>query len=225
MEAIGEITDTAFVIQKSAYNQSYFSIEPILQDGSRGLRTTAIDYNILGGCFIRTFTERVGEEGVFLQLQLGTSYGVGRILFEREDAAENYHTIMTVTIQDSQTSFEVLDDDPIQGLNRYRATIFGNDGRILTTTFLEVYFITKYPYTVFPNPVAIGQELKIFSDKPENQAAVFELLGTSGAVLFSHDLTSDREILTPEGLDVGLYFYRIRSMRGVFIGKLLIRNH
>lgn len=220
MTEVQTITDTVFFINKSDFTSPFFAIEPMMADGKPGLRTSAVNYNALGGCYIRSFIESVNpDEGVLLSLDVGTTIGIERILIEKE-GTNGFASLQQ--FQDvSTTSFEVLDQDPFQGLNRYRARLLLSSGAEVLSDTLEIFFITESPYVLFPNPLKRADELRVFSNLIEIQPAVFELYEASGAPAFITSLSSDREYLQLD-LPPGSYYYVIRSVRGKFRGKIFI---
>jgi hypothetical protein len=221
MEPVISSPDTFFLLHKSNFDSEYFSVEPVLTSGKTGLRSPAVSYEAIGECYIRMFTERIQQNGVFLNLQLGTTYGVSSIDFERE-GINNFHLIGSVSSLNG-TSFEIRDPAPFQGLNRYRAKLKMTNGVELVSSLLDVFFITEHPFVVFPNPVTSGHELNIFSNAALPEPAIFNLFTNEGRLALNTTLFSDREFISLASLNKGMYYYQITSSKGIFRGKIFIR--
>jgi hypothetical protein len=222
MTPITQTPDSFLIIQKNDFPSEYFSIQPILTSGKKGLRSPAVNYSLIGDCYIKMFTETmVPEEGVYLNLRIGTTMGILAIVFERQDPS-GFFTMIDVADPPMDVHIQTLDNEPYQGLNRYRARFLMVNGSEIISPVLDVFFITESPYIVFPNPVISGGELKVFSGETENLMAKFELFQSDGAIALSLDMSSDREFISLINIHPGMYYYRISSPRGVFRGKIFI---
>jgi hypothetical protein len=169
------------------------------------------------------FTERVvPAEGVYLNLRVGTTYGILAVVFERQDQS-GFFVSFDVADPPDDVNIEAVDPQPFQGRNRYRARFLMVNGSEIISPVLEVFFITKSPYIVFPNPVVSGGELSVFSGETDDLAATFELFQSDGAVALSLDMSSDREFISLSNIQPGMYYYCITSVKGVFRGKIFIR--
>lgn len=222
MTPVRETEDTFLILRKSDFTSPYFSIQPILTDNKKALRTSAVNYELLGSCYVTAFTEEVvPDEGVYLDLTIGSTYAIARIVFEREDQFGNFSFVAEAENVTGR-NIRVLDAQPIQGLNRYRARLLTVNGSQILSPILDVFFITPSTYIVFPNPVRTGSELNVFSGDAESFHATFELFKSDGSLSRAIALSSDREFVSLANLHPGIYIYRIVSERGVFRGKIFI---
>jgi hypothetical protein len=223
MEEIATVSDTAFIFRKNEFITSLFAVAPVLNTGS-GLRSPAFDYNALGtACFIFSFRDEVlPEEGIYLNLELGTTYGVDQLVFEHQTTG-TFSPIGIVDVNKSNL-IRFLHETPGQGYNRYRVRLKLRNGEEVLSDTLENFFLTEKPFFVFPNPVASVQPLRIFSKVFEDPLVTFQLYRTDGTLVLDTDLLSDREFISLEQFPPGLYVYSIRSEEGYYKGKLVIKD-
>jgi hypothetical protein len=212
--------DTALVVKIDEGTK--YLVVPILANGKKLLRSPMINIETFGtGCFVSTFVdESIGEEGIVLRLELGTTYGVSDIIFEHAQA--DLFSPFSSVERPGEKVIRVLHENPAQGINRYRARVRLTNGQELVTDTIQNFFLTKIPFIVFPNPVKAAEEINIFSGKYENVQFNFHLFKSDGALVRSFKLASDREFVSTEGLLPGLYLYRIEGMQGRFSGKIVI---
>jgi hypothetical protein len=223
MEEIATVSDTAFIFRKNEFNAALFAVAPVLNAGP-GIRSPAFDYNAIGSaCFIFSFRDEViPEEGVYLNLELGTTYGVDQLVFEHQTTG-TFNPIGMVDVNKSNV-IRFLHETPAQGYNRYRVRLKFQNGEEVLSDTLENFFLTERPFFVFPNPVTSAQPLRIFSRVFENLQVTFQLYRTDGTLVMNADLLSDREFISLEQFPPGLYVYRIRSEEGYYKGKLVIKD-
>lgn len=225
MEPLLETTDTAVVLDKSEYPYTLYSVAPKIEDNKTGLRNLTFDYSFQGvDCYLSSFfaleDQLLGH--VALNLSLGTNYQIARIIFEREQN-ENFITITTIDNPPSNI-IEALDETPLQGLNNYRARIVFNSGAEIVTEIASVYFLTKLPILVFPNPLERSvDELNIFTRDFSGEKAYFKLINTNGQVVLEYELQSERESLPIAHLKPGLYLYSLMSTGIDHSGKIVIK--
>jgi hypothetical protein len=221
MNEITSMPDTAYIFHENELNTQLFAVQPLFDNGS-GIRSPTYDYTTLGTeCFIFSFQDEVvPEEGVYLNLTLGTTYGVDRLIFERQTTAL-FQSVGSIGVG-TYNVIQFLDDQPAQGFNRYRVRLQLQNGEEIISDTLENFFITEKAFSVFPNPVPVGQALRIFSKAFENPVITFRLYRTDGTLLSDTQLFSDREFISLDAWPPGLYVYSIQSEEGYYKGKLII---
>jgi hypothetical protein len=222
MEPLVATSDTFLVLKKDASLKTHYSVEPVLPDGSRGLRSPAVTYSSFGvGCYLISFyAELVAGEGLYLNTILGTTYGVSTVSFEREED-KVFHVIGQH--EAGQEHLRFLDDEPHQGLNRYRARIEFENGQEIISEVIEEFYLSTIPFAVFPNPVSSGQELRIFSKIFTDQRYTFRLFRPDGTLVALTEISSDREFIPLDATPPGIYVFHLTSEEGKFIGKLIVR--
>jgi len=213
-------TDTFFIFQKNDFQGSRFAIQPELTNGLV-LRSPMTDYSALGTeCFILSFNDVLTPEGILLNLQLGTVYGVERVFLERE-ITTGFQVIDEYGAPDTEF-LSFLDASPAQGYNRYRIRLALVNGEETSSEILENFFVSAVPFFVFPNPVRQLDEVRIFSRYEDSFEMVFNLFKSDGTHVLMQELFSDREFIMLEGLTPGLYLYTLTSTSNRYSGKLVI---
>lgn len=202
------LSDTFAVLNKADFPQPRFSVTPAGESGKLGLRSAAPDIGEQGvGCWFENFLAELNDDfQVDLKLSVGTVYGIRALNFEKMEAGQ------FVSLKNWQplTSeyFEFTDEFPQQGVNRYRAHIELENGGVLFSDTVEVYFLNDKKLLVFPNPVAPRGRLKVLSDSPEEVA--FVLFDVLGKLILEKKLEEPREEIRLPGLPRGVYFWGTR---------------
>jgi hypothetical protein len=223
MQEVATTSDTAFIFKKYDFSTTYFAVVPMLEVG-RGIRSQAFDYNALGStCFIFSFQDEVvPNEGIYLDLELGTTYGVDQLIFEHQ-TTNRFDPVGVVEVNKNNV-IRFLHANPAQGYNRYRVRLKLQNGEEVISDTVENFFITETPFFGFPNPVTSAQQLRIFSRAFENVQIAFELYRGDGTLMLETEILSDREFISLAQFPPGLYIYRIRSEEGYYKGKLVISD-
>lgn len=225
LEPIANVNDTSFTFSKSAFDTRLFAVRPVLADGANHVRAATFDYDFQGvGCYLVSFfTQLEGEEGVRVNVDLGTIAGISELLIERQVRNEGFEVITSISGDGLASGTTFLDRNPNQGLNEYQATIRFQNGEELITEISSAYFLTGEPFLVFPNPVPQGDLLnvfsKVFSDDTE---VVFTLYDYAGLPLFDLNLNSERVSFGLERLQAGIYFYRITANGYIQKGRVIL---
>ncbi|MBL6445189.1 S8 family peptidase [Fulvivirga sp. 29W222] len=225
LEPLQEISDTAVVLNKNEYPYILYSLAPKLGQSKLGLRNLTFNYSFQGvDCYLSSFyaleNQPLGQ--VEIKLTLGTSYQVAKVVFEREQNG----VFAQVDIVNSPKSniIEAIDKEPFQGLNNYRARIIFNGGVEIVTDISTVYFLSKLPIMVFPNPIERSQgELAIFTRDFAGEKAYLKLINSNGQVVLKYELQSEREALPIAHLKPGLYLYTLISSGIEHSGKVVIK--
>ena len=222
-----ELTNTVdtflIVSQASSIGDTRISIQPVLNGSKKLLQTPTFDYTQQGvECYVSTFFQTVAlDTGIYLNLTLGTFYGVESILFERN----NFNGYTTLTEIDDVTSDEIshLDAEPIQGYNEHRAIIRFINGEELILYSGSVYYLTEIPLKIFPNPVQAGEPFIIITKTFEDRTPSLEIIDQKGALIHKQEVLGSLDNIPTTRLQPGVYFYRLYADGGVYTGRLLIR--
>ena len=112
LEEVATVTDTFYIEQNTnEFSDRRFSIQPILASGDSLLPTPTFDYALQGvDCYVFSFFQTLAlDTGFYLNLTLGTTYGIEEIIFERNDLSSSFIPISTISNPDNDT-FSVLDE-------------------------------------------------------------------------------------------------------------------
>jgi hypothetical protein len=141
-----ETTDTLMVLSKAAVSAHHFAVSAV--NGTEGPRSAAIDYtNQALQCYILSFTaDLTDDKRVQLQLQLGSTYKLKSITWERENNR------IAGNLTNSATTYTHIDASPIQGIVYYRVKLETTDGKVMYSDVVPVQVLTRDRYLLFPNP-------------------------------------------------------------------------
>jgi hypothetical protein len=115
------------------------------------------------------------------------------------------------------------DDQPMEGINKYRAKIILKNQREVLSDEVMVGYANQRDYIVFPNPIDHEEPLKILSSNPE--PAIIEIYNTAGQILKRIEFSNELESVSLTELTGGIYFYRVSTEGGVKAnGKILIKE-
>lgn len=206
LEKFIDLPDTSAVFRKSAVSGEWFTVAPILNGGIEGTKAYTFNYTQQQtGCYIRTFlADPGGTNQSTLTLELGTFYGVKRIVFEKQN---NTGFVKIGEIYPVESLLNVLNTHAQDGLNIYRAMIELENGTIYYTTQETVYQFQNKDYFVFPNPALRGSTIRVMTKEPEGTWFVlYDLLGRK---LLTKELTSTIQNIDISTLQTGVYFYLI----------------
>ena len=224
LEELRVTTDTFTILDLVQSSKTIYSIEPVFANGKTAIKSPAFDYRALGaGCYLSSFFAILAEDGnsVLLSLTLGTYYGVAQVEFQRLIDGE-YQTIATETDFEG-FPLEISDIPTIPGLQYYRVIVSFDNGGVLDSDPVSIYFLSDdLPVMVFPNPAKLGDGVNVFT-KPLSGQDTFELIDLNGKVLMKKSLLTDRDFLFTDGVEAGMYIYRITVGGQVTIGRLVVQ--
>ena len=214
-------SDTFLVYHQPEINSSYISVQPSLKN-STFLRSALYNLDLQAvGCYVQSFySHAINDQGIKLMLNLGTNYGVDKIIFERFKNT-GFSAIDTITSPEMEVI--IFDDQPREGINTYRAIIYFLNGEKLLTKEISDLYLSETDFIVYPNPINKGEYLNIISKVVREKPVYFELYNQLGVKVRKVQLTSLEDYLPLPGLPAGLYNYTITSDGVNYRGKIIIR--
>lgn len=214
--------DTSFIFNETASGTTYFAIRPILEGGKAGIQGYTFDYSLQEiACYLKSFYPQLQPgEGINLLAEVGTTYGIERIVFQRQQG--NVFVDIDSQIPSQSTNYNFLDTSPDQGLNSYRLVLHFINGEKLFSDIVSDYFLSTIPFLIFPNPISAGEELQVIAKQFTTSPQLFTLYSSSGLKLFTYELFSEKESIPIPALPSGIYLYSIKTNEGLSRGKLLL---
>ena len=221
MEPIAIVGDTFVVLQKSAFPQQRFAVAPLAPEkDALGPRSIAPDISKQGvECYFSNFLVEINADArADLKLQIGTSYGLSKIFFEKQSAGG--FVVLDEQLADN-LEYSFLDQYPQKGINVYRARLLLDNGAILISETAIVYFSGEKNWFVFPNPVPSQGVLNLVVS-PEELTGFF-LFDVLGNLILEKTFDDLRIEIPLSGLPKGVYFYKVHDGK-VFVGggKLVV---
>jgi len=220
LEPLLSLADTSLIQFKQNNSFRIFTVAALLPGNIEGKRAYAFDYtNQQIGCYLKGFiADPVGTNSARLNLQLGTTYQVSKIVFEKltKNGYAAVQEITPVTANQFTTTTAAN-----KGLNIYRARVQLNNGVSYYTQPEQVIHFVGQPYYVFPNPVQPGSSIQVLTEDPDNK--IFRLYDLFGRLLMKAALTGTRNRLGMPLLQKGIYFYTItQTNQREISGKLVV---
>lgn len=210
--------DTILIKEKLNNPFQVYTVAPILSNNINGLPGYAINYAQQQiACYINGFfADPFDSTKASLSLQLGTTYQVNKVVFEKLFAT-GYKPIRTISPVTSRQINSV--EATVPGLNTYRAKIELNNGRSYFTSPAQVLNFSEKPYYLFPNPVVAGGPLKLMSS--EVDSTQFQLYDISGKKVHTQVISSFIENIQLPILPRGVY-YAIINRAGIIQKRIPI---
>jgi hypothetical protein len=224
LEKMITTVDTFLVINnKGKLSDRRFSIQPNVSSGKSLIGSPTFDYAQQGvECYVFSFFQQIVlDTGIYLNLTLGTTYGIEEVVFNRFDGRT--HTEIGRIATPTDDFINVLDSSPHQGYNEHTVTIQFQNGEVIELSAGTIYYLTELPLLVFPNPILNTEELNIFTKDMNAIAPIFHLFDVKGAEVLQVDLLSPQESTPINNLQPGAYFYRLQDGANTYSGRLLVR--
>ncbi|UII24399.1 S8 family peptidase [Fulvivirga maritima] len=222
MSPITYTSDSSIILNQNQITDYQLSVAPMLNDTLTGVRRTTFDYRIQGvDCYIANFLayEDQDAENVYLNLNLGTTYQVDKVIFQRQ---EQDHFVDIAEIVPISTNIPYMDVNPQQGLNHYQAKVILNSGHEIMSEIVQVHFLTEREVLLFPNPAKNNTNISVFTKNFPEDNVTFDLFTTQGQHILSKSLLSERNVITLEGLQQGIYIYTVSGSNMHYRARLVI---
>ncbi len=204
LEPLLVTTDTIVILSKQTNPSLHYAIAPLINNKT-GVRSYGYNYTTQGvGCYVRAFLAQLINSTARLDLELGTSYGLKSITWQKLTLS-GYISLQTVnTIQD--LNFNYTDNMLSHGLNIYRVKIELLDGRIIYSETATVYFASE-PYIIYPNPVPQYQDVTLISNDPGS--VELQVFNSMGMKLFEETLNDWSNTISTGKFSKGIYLLRV----------------
>jgi len=219
MEPLFETPDTQVVLTKQQFPQQRFAVAPILA-GQTGARSSAPDIAQQGAaCYLNNFFAELNtdEQIVRLYLDIGTTYGLNSVAFEKMTASG--YQILSAINPGNALHFEQDDAVPTPGTNYYRVRLTLKNGLALYSEVATVYYPGSKGWLSYPNPLGKDGLLTVLTNRPGE--TTWRIFDVAGRQLDSRNLEDLYSVMDLGDLPKGLYFYEVRVDGEVFIGKII----
>jgi len=176
LTAIATLTDTVALLNKVALSSPYFAV-CANGAGFVGLKSYTIDYTLQGlSCYQQSFIATVIDSQIRLDLVIGSTYNLKKIIWEKQTATNVFSEIKTDMISLNKFSYNVNDLTPKKGVQRYRVTFETNDGSRFQSDIIAITYLKADEFVYYPNPVT--QFLTIRSGSFEDyDLEIYDLIG------------------------------------------------
>lgn len=211
LEPLLTTADTLLIKEKLNNPFQVYTVAPILPNNGKGLSGYAINYTQQQiACYINGFfADPLDSTKASLSLQLGTTYQVDKVVFEKLFAT-GYKPIRSISPVSNIQINSIESAGP--GLNTYRAKVELVNGRSYYTSPAQVLNFSEKSYYLFPNPLVAGVPLKLMSENIDSTVVI--VFDISGKKVFSQVISSFIETIQLPHLSKGVY-YAIINRSGV----------
>jgi hypothetical protein len=202
-------------------NQSLFYAAAPLLANKPAVRSYTFNYTTQGvGCYVNSLlADLTINNEAELRLTMGTVIGVKSISFEKQ--AVNGFTLLEKKTALTSLQFLSTDKNLKPGSNQYRVVVELQNGKLIYSSVVTLYYIGTKPAVIYPNPVPRNGSLTILS-KQEDQLTL-QLISTDGRVLLQQLLTDFPQRVSLTELAKGMYYYRLlKADKKVQSGSIII---
>ncbi len=223
LELLTNTSDTAMVLTdvSNTFQNTNFRIVPRLDNGKELISSLTIDYTLQGiECFIFSFFQQVElDAGIYLDLTLGTTYGIEQVTFQRKEGSD--FTTFSQVMEPGSAEILILDEDPIQGNNTHRVVVDFVNGEQVVQDAQNTFYLTEIPLIIFPNPVVNQDFIRIVTKELASTNPTFKLFDSKGAQVVSGELLSTDSSISLNTLGPGVYYYQIEDGQQRFTGQII----
>lgn len=224
LELFTSTTDTALIIPDiEVLQDTRFAVVPVLPSGKKLIPSQTLDITQQAiECFVFSFFQEVAlDSGIFLNLRLGTNYGVKKITFQRQSTKG---TVEVETFNSPATSsFRVQDQFPDQGNNTHRVILDFDNGEQLVREATNTYYLTELPLLLFPNPIIEGEEITLLTKELTSENPQFVVVDSRGLEVVDIPIRSTQISIPTFGLKPGIYYYKLIDGSESYSGRILIK--
>lgn len=148
-----QITDTIIEVSKSAAASAYFALSANGQDFN-GIKSYTVNYTDQGiACYVKTLIGNADADLIKLDLTIGTTYKLKRIIWEKQSAPGVFNQLTETAVNSGQLTYSINDEHPRIGIQYYRVTFEANDGLKVQSDPIAVTFLKQAGFVTYPNPV------------------------------------------------------------------------
>jgi len=153
LKAIRQLTDTVVIINKSEIATPYFTVAANGADFT-GIKSETKNYTTQGVvCYVRTFQANIVNDAGKLDLVIGTTYNLKRIIWEKQTSPGMFAQMAETAVTSGLLSYSLTDQNLVRGIQFYRVTLETNDGIKIPSDILPLNFLKENDFVAYPNPV------------------------------------------------------------------------
>ncbi|GAA4840009.1 S8 family peptidase [Algivirga pacifica] len=212
-------TDTIITLSKASYENPYYAVAPVLQQGAEGRRSDTQDYRQQGvGCYLDNFLGKLNEwEQASLQLKINGLAEIDQVIVYKQYGTEQTQLLALDQIESGV--IDILDQKLRPGVSRYFATVTLMDATTFYSDTVNIPFTNATTTLLYPNPVTDAY-INILQPTTGSELLLYTL---EGILLLRQPLYGKENIVDLQGVPSGLLLYRIVQEDQVLKqGKLVV---
>ena len=204
LEPIVAVADTQYIFKKTSLLYTSFAVSALFADKA-GVKSYTLNYNTQGtACYVNNLTADLKNNNGFIQLSLGTTYLVKKIIFQKLSGS-NFITLSEVNFING-TGYNTTDVNLHTGYNVYRVAVYLTDGKIIYSRLEQLFYQGNNNVIIFPNPVVAGSMLHLNFRLLNNQ--VIALMDATGRMVYKGK-ASAITFAFPVRFSTGLYLLKV----------------
>ena len=218
MEAFHTTADSFLVFSKAQYPSLHFAVAPVM-GSHQGLRSSTINYQTQSvDCYFTNFLVLLQGNFGLLSTQLGSLHEVDQLVFLKQKGGA-FVPIHTQVPASTLVSF--TDSVLTQGINIYKVMLVLNNGQIVFSDAVSLYYFPNDKLLVFPNPAAQGETVKVIgADYDVYSIMVYD---SDGRLVHQLRMRSNYSEIPASILSKGIYFVKVNEEgKTIFTRKLVI---
>ncbi|AYL97088.1 S8 family peptidase [Mucilaginibacter celer] len=216
LQKLATTADTLMIIPASNQTSVYYAVSAA-GDGFEGIKSYTINVTTQGvGCYVKTLLASIVNNTAVLNLDLGSSFNLKTISWEKLTAPGTFTTLATVPVS-SATNYQYTDSNLKQGKQTYRAKLTTVNGTIIYSNPADATYLQPQQFVIYPNPVA--DKLNILSGDLNNYQ--IKLYSVDGRLNITQNFNELQNSI-PVRLVSGVYVYVIElNGKVIYNGKLV----
>ncbi|KIO74807.1 hypothetical protein TH53_24265 [Pedobacter lusitanus] len=153
LKEIRQLTDTVVIIDKSEMATPYFTVAANGPDFS-GIKSETKNYTTQGVvCYVRTFQANIVDDAGKLDLTIGTTYNLKRIIWEKQTSPGVFAPLAETAVTSGLLNYSQTDKNLVRGIQFYRVTFETTEGIKIYSDILPLNFLKENDFVAYPNPV------------------------------------------------------------------------
>lgn len=185
------------------------------------LGTVTITNAITTPVIFKSFQATKQSQSILLNWSTATESNSKTFEIERSADATNWSTLNTLTAAGNSNTllnYSYTDYTPLSDVNYYRIKEIDLDGRYMYSTIISINYsaIAKSDVTIYPNPVARGNNVTIQLNSTSTDRAIVKLIDMSGKNLLVQNIaitSGQNNISLPINAPAGMYFIQVSTQK------------
>lgn len=190
--------------------------------GTSGEEYISSDYlraaDFSGSCYLNSFYSEIQlDTGIVVHAELGSTYQISQVELLRDD--------MVVDLLESNElggDIKLIDQDPLIGLNQHQIKIYFKNDLVILSDELPSYFLPPRRFLIYPNPAKEGGFLNILQASGSTDFHRIQITDMQSRMVKTMLLEGESTVLELNGLNAGVYLYRIIGSDFSETGKIII---
>jgi hypothetical protein len=185
LQPLTTIADTQFVFNKNSLPYMNFAVAPIINNRT-GVKSYTTDFTKQGvDCYIKNLLADLFNNQANINLTIGTTYLVKKIVFEKLQG--NSFITISETNNINGLNYTATDAGLQKGVNRYRVAIQLINGKIIYSDTVFVIYFSNNEILLYPNPVLQNSDINLQLKDIKNQTLT--IIDMQGRKVFQKKLS------------------------------------